>query len=159
MGKVLIISLIVLVALFISGVAIARYKGFCAGPEGRIGWITARMEKQLGLDDSQQNQLAQFRQQIVLSLNELKRDKSNYMDQVIEMLERPEFDRERAHTLLMQKQAQLASLSSDIIDAFAEFSNNLDQNQRDKLQSMIRHHREYRHCGFACGDSGQLMQE
>ncbi len=159
MGKALIITLIVLALLVISSVAIARYKGFCSGAQGRIERITQRIGKQLNLDDSQHQQLARFEHQIVLSLNELKRDRSNYVDQLIDILEKPEFDRELAHTLLLQKQAQLASLSSDIIDAFAEFSNNLDQSQRDKLQSMIMHQHQYRHCGFACGDNGELMQE
>lgn len=159
MGKVLIITLILLLILFVSGVAIARYKGYCTGAEGRIGWMTERIGKQLDLNDTQHHQLAQLKEQIVLSMNELRRDRSTYLDQAIDLLEGPEFDRERAHTLLLQKQAQLASLSSDIIDAFAEFSNVLDQNQRDKLQSMIKHHREHRHCGFACGDGGQVLQE
>ncbi|MES9825823.1 MAG: periplasmic heavy metal sensor [Candidatus Thiodiazotropha endolucinida] len=159
MGKTLIITLVVLIALLISGVAIARYKGYCAGPEGRIGWMTDRIGRQLDLDDSQQQYLAQLKDQIVLSANELRRDRSTYVDQAIDLLESSEFDREKASTLLMQKQAQLASLSSDVIDAFADFSNNLNQSQRDKLQSMIMHHRERRHCKFACGDSKQLTQE
>ncbi|MBW9266961.1 MAG: periplasmic heavy metal sensor [Candidatus Thiodiazotropha sp. (ex. Lucinisca nassula)] len=159
MGKTLIITLVVLVALLISGVAIARYKGYCAGPEGRIGWMTDRIGRQLDLDDSQQQYLAQLKDQIVVSANELRRDRSTYVDQAIDLLESSEFDREKARTLLMQKQAQLASLSSDVIDAFADFSNNLNQSQRDKLQSMIMHHRERRHCKFACGDSKQLTQE
>ncbi|MEW8279534.1 MAG: periplasmic heavy metal sensor [Candidatus Thiodiazotropha sp.] len=159
MGKALIITLIIVVALLISGVAIARYKGYCAGPDGRIGWMTDRLGSQLDLNDSQKHQLTQLKEQILLSVNELKRDRSSYVDQAIDLLENPQFDRERAHTLLMQKQAQLASLSTEIIDAFAEFSDNLDQIQRDKLQSMIRHHREHRHCRFACGDSEPMTQE
>ncbi|MEW8037560.1 MAG: periplasmic heavy metal sensor [Candidatus Thiodiazotropha sp.] len=159
MGKALIITLIVVVALLISGVAIARYKGYCAGPDGRISWMTDRLGSQLDLNDSQKHQLTQLKEQILLSVNELRRDRSSYVDQAIDLLENPQFDRERAHTLLMQKQAQLASLSTEIIDAFAEFSDNLDQIQRDKLQSMIRHHREHRHCRFACGDSEPMTQE
>jgi Spy/CpxP family protein refolding chaperone len=156
MGKTLLITLIVLIALLVSGVAIARYKGYCSGPEGRIGWVVDRIGKQLDLDNSQQQHLAEFKEQLVLSINELRRDRSNYADQAIGLLESPEFDRERARVLLMQKQAQLASLSTDMIDAFADFSDNLDQNQRDKLQSMIERHREHRHCRFACGESEQL---
>ncbi|MEW7986921.1 MAG: periplasmic heavy metal sensor [Candidatus Thiodiazotropha sp.] len=159
MGKTLIITLVVLVALLISGAAIARYKGYCAGPEGRIGWMTDRIGRQLDLDDSQQQYLAQLKDRIVLSANELRRDRSTYADQAIDLLESSEFDREKARTLLMQKQAQLASLSSGVIDAFADFSNNLNQSQRDKLQSMIKRHREHRHCKFACGDSKQSTQE
>ncbi|MET0069616.1 MAG: periplasmic heavy metal sensor [Candidatus Thiodiazotropha sp.] len=159
MGKALIITLIVVVALLISGVAIARYKGYCAGPDGRINWMTDRLGSQLDLDDSQKQHLTQLKEQILLSVNELKQDRTSYVDQAIDLLETPQFDRERAHTLLMQKQAQLASLSTEVIDAFAEFSDNLDQTQRDKLQSMIRHHREHRHCRFACGDSEPMTQE
>ncbi|MEW8287288.1 MAG: hypothetical protein AB2697_14985 [Candidatus Thiodiazotropha endolucinida] len=107
MGKTLIITLVVVVALLISGVAIARYKGYCAGPEGRIGWMTDRIGRQLDLDDSQQQYLAQLKDQIVLSANELRRDRSTYVDQAIGLLESSDFDREKARTLLMQKQAQL----------------------------------------------------
>jgi hypothetical protein len=89
-------------------------------------------------------------------MNELRRDRSSYVDQAIDLLASPEFDREQARTMLLQKQAQLASLSTDVIDAFADFSNNLNQSQRDKLQSMIKHHREHRHCKFACGDGEQM---
>lgn len=156
MGKTLIITLIVLVTLLISGMAIARFNGYCAGPEGRISWVTERIGKQLNLDDAQHHQLTALKDQIVLSVNELRRDRSSYVDQAIDLLESPDFDREQARTLLMQKQAQLASLSSDVIDAFADFSNNLNQGQRDKLQSMIRHHREHRHCMSACDDDKQL---
>ncbi|MGD8913419.1 MAG: periplasmic heavy metal sensor [Candidatus Thiodiazotropha sp.] len=158
MVKTLLITLIILVTLLISGAAIARFKGYCAGPEGRIGWMTDRIGKQLDLDDTQQHNLAQFKERLALSIKELRRDRSNYADEAIDLLERPEFDRERARTLLMQKQAQLASLSTDVIDAFADFSDNLNQNQREKLQSMIRRHREHRHCRFACGESEQMSR-
>ncbi|MCM8856280.1 MAG: hypothetical protein LC541_13335 [Candidatus Thiodiazotropha sp.] len=159
MGKTTIIILIVLVALLVSGVAIARYKGYCAGPEGRIGWVADRIGRQLDLNDSQQQHLALFKERAVMTFKELRSDRSVYVDQAIELLESPAFDRDRAHTLLMQKQAQLASVSNDLIDAFAEFSDNLDQSQRDKLQSMIKHHRDHRHCQYGCGDSKAATQD
>jgi uncharacterized membrane protein len=159
MGKPLLITFIVLLMLLLSGVAIARYKGYCSGPEGRIGWMVNRIGNKLDLDETQQHHLAELKQQIVVSVNELRQDRSTYTDQAIELLEKPEFDREKAHTLLMQKQAQLASLSTDVIDAFAKFSDNLNQSQRDKLQSMIRHHHEHRLCRFACGEREQQSRE
>lgn len=159
MGKTTIIILIVLTALLVSGVAIARYKGYCAGPEGRIGWVADRIGRQLELNDSQQQHLSLFKERAVMTFKELRSDRSVYIDQAIELLESPEFDRDRAHTLLMQKQAQLASVSNDLIDAFAQFSDNLDQSQRDKLQSMIKHHRDHRHCRYGCGDSQAATQD
>jgi Spy/CpxP family protein refolding chaperone len=155
MGKTLIITLIVLAMLVISGMAIARFKGYCAGPEGRIEWVTKRIGKRLDLDDSQQHHLIELKDQLVLSVNELSRDRSSHADQAIELLDNPSFDREKAHALLTQKQDQLARLSTDLIDAFADFSDNLNQNQRDKLQSMITHLREHRYCRFAWGENKQ----
>lgn len=75
MRKTLLITLIILLALLVSGVAIARFKGYCVGPEGHIGWMTDNLDKQLDLDETQQQHLAEFKQQLVLSVNELSRDK------------------------------------------------------------------------------------
>ena len=39
---------------------------------------------------------------------------------------------------------------SDLIEAFADFSDNLEQHQRDKLQVLINMHRQHRSCEFNC---------
>ncbi|MCU7922418.1 MAG: periplasmic heavy metal sensor [Candidatus Thiodiazotropha sp. (ex Dulcina madagascariensis)] len=159
MGKTTIVILIVLALLLVSGVAIARYKGFCSGPEGRIDRVTERIGKQLQLDDVQHLQLDQLKEKFVVIAHELRSDRSTYVDEAIDLLNTPALDREQAHTLLMRKQAQLASVSNELIDAFADFSDNLNQSQRNELQSMISHHREHRHCKFACGGGWSATQE
>jgi uncharacterized membrane protein len=150
---IIVISLIVLV--LISSVAVARYKGFCSHSESRISWMTDKLGRHLELSDIQKNHLDKFRSEVIAITETLKSDRSLYAAEAAELLNQPNLDRERAHTLLMQKQAQLASISSDFIDAFADFSDNLNQHQRDKLQAMILHHKTHRHCGFGCDSNRQ----
>jgi hypothetical protein len=159
MSKTVIIILCIFALLLVSGVAIARYKGLCGGTEGRIGWMANRLDKQLELNDSQRKQLDILRSEVVTIAETLRGDGSSYVTEAVELLNQPTLDRERAHTLLMQKQAQLASVSSDLIEAFADFSDNLEQHQRDKLQAMILKHRQHRHCGFACSSANATTQE
>ncbi|MES9830981.1 MAG: hypothetical protein ABW139_01945 [Candidatus Thiodiazotropha sp. DIVDIV] len=159
MSKSVIIVICIFVLLLVSGVAIARYKGLCNSPEGRISWMADRLDSHLELNDSQRNQLELLKAEVVTIAETLHSDRSVYAGEATELLSTPVLDRERAHTLLMQKQAQLASVSSDLIEAFADFSDNLEQHQRDKLQTMINKHRQHRHCGFDCNSLKAETQE
>jgi hypothetical protein len=159
MSKTLIITICVVTLLLISSVAIARYKGFCSGPEGRISWLANRLDNHLDLSDTQRSQLDTLSAEVAIIAETLRSDRSLYASEAVELLSQPQLDRERAHRLLMQKQAQLASVSSDFIDAFADFSDNLDQHQRDKLQAMILKHKQHRHCGFNCNSHDDTVKE
>ncbi|MCG7928217.1 MAG: Spy/CpxP family protein refolding chaperone [Candidatus Thiodiazotropha taylori] len=159
MSKTVIIIVSLLVLLLISGVAIARYKGLCGNSEARIGWMAERLDKHLDLTDNQRVHLDKFRSEIISMAETLRSDREIYANEAADLLNQSSLDRERAHTLLMQKQAQLASISSDFIDAFADFSDNLDQHQRNKLQTMILHHKAHRHCAADCNTSAKPDQE
>ncbi|MCG7989344.1 MAG: hypothetical protein JAZ20_03180 [Candidatus Thiodiazotropha weberae] len=159
MIKTAIIIVSLLVLLLISGVAIARYKGFCSNSEARIGWMAERLDKHLELSDNQRVHLDKFRTEVISMTETMRSDREMYAKEAADLLNQTSLDRERAHTLLMQKQAQLASISSDFIDAFADFSDNLEQHQRDKLQTMILHHKAHRHCGPGCDTPANSKQE
>jgi Spy/CpxP family protein refolding chaperone len=156
MSKTLIITMCIVALLLVSGVAIARYKGLCNSPDARISWMANRIEKHLDLNESQRTQLDILRAEVTSIAETLHSDRSAYVDETVELLSHPTLDRERAHQLLMQKQAQLASVSSDFINAFANFSDNLEQKQRDKLQEMILNHRKHRYCGFNCNANNSV---
>ncbi|MCU7845706.1 MAG: periplasmic heavy metal sensor [Candidatus Thiodiazotropha sp. (ex Monitilora ramsayi)] len=144
MGKTTLIVIAILALLLISGVAIARYKGFC-GPEGRITWVTERIGDKLELDDQQRNQLAQLKNQAVDIMQEMREERKNTAEEAIALLDSPKLDREWARRLIEEKQTQLASAADQLIDHFADFSDNLNEDQRNKLQEMIQHHRSHRH--------------
>ena len=159
MSKTAIIIISLIVLLLISGVAIARYKGFCSSSEARVGWMADRLDRHLELSENQRTHLDKFQTEVLSMAETLRSDRELYATEAADLLSQSSLDRERAHTLLMQKQAQLASISSDFIDAFADFSDNLEQHQRDKLQSMILRHKAHRHCGFGCNTAPKSTQK
>jgi Spy/CpxP family protein refolding chaperone len=159
MSKTVIIILSVLVLLLIGGVAIARYKGLCGGIEGRIGWMANRLDSQLELNDDQRGQLEILQSEIITIAESLRSDRESYINEAAKLLDAPVMDREQARTLLMQKQTQFTNLSNDLLEAFADFSDNLEPHQRDKLQAMLLKHHNRRHCGLGCKGSNVATQE
>ncbi|MCU7811854.1 MAG: periplasmic heavy metal sensor [Candidatus Thiodiazotropha sp. (ex Notomyrtea botanica)] len=157
MGKTTLIIVAILALLLISGVAIARYKGFCNGPEGRISWVTERLGKKLDLDETQRTQLTQLKDQTLDIMQEMRDERESTAETTIALLDSPTLDREQARQLVAEKQTQLASAADQLIDVFADFSDNLRDDQRSKLQEMIQHHRDRRHCGF-CNRSETATQ-
>jgi Spy/CpxP family protein refolding chaperone len=150
MGKTTIIVIAILVLLTISGIAIARYKGFCNGPEGRINWLTERIDKKLDLDDQQRSQLTELRDQTLNIMQEMRSNRDSTADTALALLDAPTFNREAARRLVDEKQTRLVKVTDQLIDHFADFSDSLRDDQRTKLREMIQHHRGYRHCGFHC---------
>lgn len=159
MGKTTIIVIAVLALLLISGLVIARYKGFCSGPEGRLDWAAKRLGGKLELDQTQQTQLMHFKDQVMVILQEFRDERPATTEAAIALLDAPSLDREQARRLLREKQTRLASAADRLVDAFADFSDTLNDRQRSRLQEMIRRHRDRRHCHFACGDPGKAVQQ
>ncbi|MCU7809402.1 MAG: periplasmic heavy metal sensor, partial [Candidatus Thiodiazotropha sp. (ex Semelilucina semeliformis)] len=108
MGKTTLIIVAILALLLISGVAIARYKGFCNGPEGRISWVTERLGKKLDLDETQRTQLTQLKDQTLEIMQEMRDERESTAETAIALLDSPTLDREQARQLVAEKQTQLA---------------------------------------------------
>ncbi len=150
MGKSAIIVIVILALLMVSGIAIARYKGFCNGPEGRMNWVTERIDKKLDLDEQQRNQLTELKDQTLTIMQEMRSERESTSEAALALLDSPKFNREAARRLVDEKQTQLATAADQLIDHFGDFSDTLTDEQRAKLQEMIQHHRNHRHCGFNC---------
>ena len=152
MGKTTMIVIALLALLLISGYAVARYKGFCAGPEGRLDWAAKRLGSKLDLNQTQESQLLQFKNQALEIVQDMRDERTTTAEAAIALLDTPQLDREQARRLVQEKQAQLASAADRLVDAFADFSDQLSDTQRRKLQEMIRQHRARSHCHFACDE-------
>lgn len=159
MGKTTLIIIVLLLLLLVSGLAIAHYKGFCAGPEGRLDWAAKRLGSKLDLDQTQQTQLVHFKEQAMEIVKDLRSERATTAETAIALLDTPQMDREQARQLVREKQTRLASAADRLVDAFADFSDNLSEGQRRKLQEMIRQHRAHGHCHFACGEPGSAVQQ
>ena len=160
MGKTLLVVLIVLAVVSISSLAYAHYRGFWGGVEGRADWLTERVSRRLELDDQQRQQLGQLRDKMVELAGQMRSERPQHIEQAQQLLETPQLDRQQAYRLWEEKHAWLAVAGPALIDAFADFSDSLNQAQREELQQMIRQHREHRHGGY-CWGGGQAktMQE
>jgi Spy/CpxP family protein refolding chaperone len=156
--KTAVIILIVLGVVVISGIAYARYQGFCNGPEGRAEWLVKRISNKLELDESQKRQLEQLRDQALELRGEMRSERPRHMEQLLGLLDAPSFDRQAANRLLADKQAWLATVGPQLIDGFADFNDSLRDDQRSKLREMIARHRQHRH-GHCCSDHRPAMQE
>jgi hypothetical protein len=157
--KTTIIILIVLGVLLVSGFSYAKYRGFCTGPVGKADWLTYRISKQLELDDEQQQQLDRLREKALELMQSARQDGPQGIDQALQLLDAPQLDRERAYQIWDTKHSWIAAAGPQMIDAFANFSDSLNEDQRGKLQSMIKHHREHRHSRYCCDSTSPVVQE
>jgi len=159
MGKTILIIIAVLALLLISGLAIAHFKGYCGWPEARMAWVAKRLGSKLELDETQQTQLMQFKDQALEILHGIRDGRPATTDAAIALLDNPRLDREQARRLLHDKQTRLASAAEQLVEAFADFSDSLNDTQRGKLQEMIRRHRDSGHCRFACNRPETAIQQ
>jgi protein CpxP len=70
---------------------------------------------------------------------------------VLDLLKNDRFDRERAQQMIDERQQSMAEYKRDMVDAFAEFSDSLDPEQRARLAELIDHWSGHRwgHHGWA----------
>ena len=148
MEKTTILILVILGVMLIGGFSYASYKGFCRGAEGRADWLASRISKQLELDEPQQQRLGRLRNKALNVMQDVKKDRPQQIQQAVSLLDAPSFDREQARQIWVSKHERIAAGGTQLIDAFADFSDSLSQAQRDRLQAMIERHREHRtgHC-------------
>jgi len=158
MGKTIIIVLVVIGIVLLSGFAYARYQGFYHGPEGKANWLMERVTKQLELDDQQQQQLGKFRDKVLSLKDSMQSERPQHIDEALKLLDTPQLDRNQAYQLWEVKHNWVAAAGPQLIDAFADFTDSLNGQQRSKLLEMINWHRQHRH-SHCCGSRKEAFQE
>ncbi|MDJ0806777.1 MAG: Spy/CpxP family protein refolding chaperone [Gammaproteobacteria bacterium] len=158
MGKTILIVSIVIGALLIGGISYAKYRGFCSGPESKADWVVYRMTNQLDLDAQQQERLEGFRDKALSLLQNMREERPQQMQMALGLLEAPQLDRQQAYQMWEVKHNWMAAAGPQLIDAFADFSDSLNQDQRSKLQAMITQHRN-RHAKPCCEAATSPEQE
>lgn len=133
MKTFVIVSLILVGLLAIGGVAYAKKKGFCDGPEGRANWMVERVSEQLELDDTQRDRLEQLRDRLLSMREQFADARTQGRAAVAELLAAPTLDQDRAQALIEQKTSFVSANSAELIAAFADFSDSLNEEQRATL--------------------------
>lgn len=136
MLKILLITLAVVGVLAAGGIAWARHNGFCAGGD-HLEHVTERVSRKLDLGAEQNQKL----QGLTEMLRKLRGDWAEHRTQrsgeIESLLAAPTLDRDRALDLLSQRHEAMAERKREIVDAFADFSDNLQPEQRARLAELI----------------------
>lgn len=146
--KTFVIVTLIVAGLLMVGVAVAKKQGFCDA-EGRADWMVDRISQRLELDADQQSKLEQLRDRLMVLREQFHEARSESRDTVSELLAAPTLDQDRVQALFDQRHSAMADNSGDIIAAIAEFSDSLNDEQRDTVREWMERRMEHRgHYGF-----------
>lgn len=138
MLKIVLVTLIVVGLLAGFGIAWAKHKGYCSA-EGRMQHITERISHKLDLNDEQRSKLVALGEQFQALRGDWRDRRVDMRANVLDLLKNDRFDRERAQQMIEERQQSMAEHKRDMVDAFAEFSDSLDPEQRTRLAELIDH--------------------
>lgn len=131
------ILLLIVSVLAIGGFAFAKTKGDYRGPEGHMGWMKQRASEKLSLTDNQQARLETLFQTLTAMRDGMKQSRHETHQELSELLSAPQLDRAQAQALLDERHAAMSAGSQDVLNAFADFSDNLTAEQREELAEWI----------------------
>ncbi len=132
-----IIALIAAALLLFGGIAAAKYRGVCSGPDGRAAWIAERIGSRLSLGETQQQQLDELLETLAGLRRDLQLSREQGRDGILRLIAEPQLDREQALTMLEQRLDLLSRRAPELIEAVADFTDSLDPTQREQLQEWI----------------------
>lgn len=136
MSKTLIIVLVAgVTVLLVGGLAWAKQRGGCrlGGPERMMGYVTDRLE----LNETQKGKLETFAQSLAGLRDQWREKRREVKTELLSLLESPRLDRGRAAALLEQRHLAWRERGRELVDQFAEFSDALSAEQREKLSTLI----------------------
>lgn len=136
MLKTTLIVIAILGVLAVVGIAWAKHKGYCAGAD-YLQHASERVARELDLNDEQNGRLQGF----VETLGGLRASWLDHRTELIDELEgllaAPTLDRERVVDVLDERHQAMVVRRQEIVDAFADFSDSLQPEQRDRLADLI----------------------
>lgn len=145
MKTFIIVSLIIFAVIAVS-VAFAKAKGVCGSPDARAEWMVNRVAGKLNLDDDQKQKLGAFRDTLMEIRGTFVESRSTGRNVLKEMLALPTLDRSRAQLLLDERHSAFSQHSPELVASFADFTDNLNEEQRSKLIAWLdRRHFGHRH--------------
>ncbi len=134
MSKTLIIFLIVGIGvLLVGGVAWAKQRGYCGGPER----VVERVSQELELDQTQKGKLELIGQSFADMREQWRQRRGETKNQVLGLLGTPVFDRDKAAELMDERHTVWRERGDLLLAQFADFSDSLDDGQREKLRTLI----------------------
>lgn len=143
MVKIFLIALAVVAFVSAVGIAWARHNGYCASG-GYIEHVAGRVSRKLDLDDEQNQRL----QRVAEMLRKLRADwierRAHSGSEIESLLAAPVLDRDRVMDLLTQRHEATVERKRELVDTIADFSDNLQPEQRARLAALIADRMQHR---------------
>lgn len=139
--KVIIGSLIIVVSL---GVLSALY-GFRSymhhhSPEMMLNWKVDALTKELDLTDEQKLRLDELKEVILSKLDNMREDRDDLAEDVIELVEQEELDQNALNNLITERRAKIGEMIPEVVQYVAAFHSTLTAEQKEKLGNLIENH-------------------
>lgn len=138
------ILLLIVSVLTVGGFAFAKTKGDYRGSEGHMSWMKERASDKLNLTENQQARLETLFDTLTALRDGMRQSRQETHQELSELLSAPQLDRAEAQALLNERHAAMSASSQDVLNAFADFSDNLTAEQRDELADWIGDFRPHR---------------
>ncbi len=132
----LVIGIVALVSLGFAATAWAMNRDHCSMAD-RGERMQARVAEKLALDDTQKLKFAQFAEQLQAMRAASKAQHDATRTEALALLDQPTLDRDQALRLFESRKQATSTSASAMINAFAEFSDSLNVEQKAQLKAMI----------------------
>ncbi|MCB1876816.1 MAG: periplasmic heavy metal sensor [Chromatiales bacterium] len=136
MLKTFLIVLALIGVVGAAGAAWAKHNGYCSGGD-RMQHIADRITRKLDLNEQQQAKLKALVDTAREMRGERQAGKAQMRERVDSLLAASALDREQVLALIGERQQVFAANKERLVNAFADFSDSLNAEQRGELAQMI----------------------
>lgn len=121
-----------------------RFLGSCHQRKG--DWLVKRATKKLGLDAEQQDKLSHFNQQFQHGKADIETVRRDSRHEIVELLFEKQDACNKAKALMHEKITVIVAHTNEIVDAFGDFTDSLNPQQRQQLHNYMNKHKTQRAC-------------
>lgn len=108
-----------------------------ATAEEKSEWVVGKVTRELELNERQQATLGRLKDEVLMTRTAMKRNKQGNLDDIQSMLAQPNFDRDKANTMINLQIETANNQAPRIVDAVGDFWESLNDEQRAELREFI----------------------
>ena len=133
------------IAAVLGVIAVAAYGyGFrYHEPHEYVVWRMERIAKELELNETQTAKLNVVKDAMLKTHGAMRAGREQKRQAVLELLEQPTFDRERALGLVQQSTGEISDRASEVIAAVGDFYDSLTPAQQQQVREVVKERMEH----------------
>jgi len=119
--------------------AFSRHGDWGMSAAEKVEFVSARVTRNLQLDDAQQQRFSAMAELVATTLQQLRPMGEQHLGEISELLQQPSFNQARALELIQQKTQLVNDRAPSLIAALADFLDSLNAQQKQQLEEMLQH--------------------